>query len=407
MTRNTFAGRALRPAVAGVAVVLLAGLLPACSSSGTKTGKQTGGTVASSTATSGGSAAPSSGAPKKVDFSGKKFAFALATEANPLIVQQGKLFKEEAEKLGAQVTLYDNKGTAADMLSNARLMVAAKPDVLVEYPSVADATSRVSQIFKQSGIPCIAVNVPVTGCPLFNFDQPYLAGLGAEAMAQQMAKRGWDGSNTTVVIGQAAQYGPSVNIAVTAFYDKLSGMVPKMTHVPSSKISTSTTTINGNQGLQVDLEFTADVAFPAMTRALQSIPSSRNIVVYTTADDVTVAVRRAIANAGRTDKSMVSGFGGDADAINALREGKDWVTEQTGFFANWGEFVLAMVGALQQGGTLPELTEPPMIVLTKDNVDTFFKPGTTDLMMMPKLPAPSEYLYKTGVLQEYGNVSGP
>lgn len=388
MTHSRSAGVRRRAAAVSVALLAAATVLTAC---GSDNKPAAAGSPASSSA---------------VDFHGKSFAFAMATAANPLIVQQANTFKDQAEKLGAKVTIYDNKGTAEDMLSNANLMVAAKPDVLVEYPSAADATSRVSQIFKQSGIPCISINVPVQGCPLFNFDQPYLAGLGADAMAKQMASRGWTGANTTVVIGQAAKYGPAVNIAVTSFYDKLSSMVPGMTHVPASAITPSTTTISGNQGLQVDLDFTADIAFPAMTRALSSIPAGRHIVLYTTADDVTVAARRAIANAGRTNDAIVSGFGGDADAVNALRAGNGWVTEQTGFYGNWGEFVLAMVGAIQQGVTLPELTEPPMIVLTKDNVDTYFKAGTTDLIKMPELPQPSQYLIKTGVLQKYGNVAG-
>lgn len=378
----------VRAAIAGTAAVLIAAPLAACSSSGSAAG---GGATKSKASAS---------------LAGKKFAFALADAANPLIVQQGNLFKQEAEKLGASVTIYDNQGTAQAMLRNASLMATSRPDVIVEYPSVADATSRVSQTFRQAGIPCIAVNVPVPGCPLFNFNQPYLAGLGAEAMAKQMAQRGWTGANTTVVIGQAAKYGPSVNIAVTSFYDKLSAIVPGMTHVSAADITPSTTTISGQQGLQVDLEFTADVAYPAMTRALQSIPRNRHIVVYTTADDVTVATRRAIQNAGRGNDAMVSGFGGDADAINALRQGGNWVTEQTGFFANWGEFVLAMVAAQQKGVTLPDLTEPPMIVLTKDNVDKYFKAGTTNLILMPELPAPSKYLISTSVLQKYGNVAG-
>jgi len=352
------------------------------------------------------SAAHARAATGPTDLSGMKFAFALATAANPLIVSQGNLFKQGAAKLGAKATIYDNKGTAQDMLTNANLMVAAKPDVIVIYPSAADATSRVSQIFKRAGIPCISVNVPVEGCPLLNFDQPQLAGLAAKAMARQMAKRGWNGNNTTVVIGQAAKYGPSVNVAVTSFYDQLSKLVPGMKHVPASAIKTTTTTINGDQGLQVDLDFTPDIAFPAMTRALQSIPDDRNIVIYTTADDVTVAALRAVKNAGRLDNTIVSGFGGSPTSIKALRQGKNWVTEQTGFFANWGEFALAMAAAVKQGKKLPALTVPPMVVLTKDNVNTYFKPGTTKLVLMPPLPKRSQYLVKTGVLQKFGNVAG-
>jgi ribose transport system substrate-binding protein len=374
----------------GVGLALVAAVLVAAAA----------GTAA--TSTSGTAAAK----PRVADLSGMKFAFAIATAANPLIVSQGKLFEQGAKKLGAEVAIYDNKGTAQDMLTNAQLMVASKPDVIVIYPSAADATSRVSQIFKRAGIPCISVNVPVEGCPLLNFDQPYLAGLAAKAMAAQMKKRGWTGDNTTVVIGQAAKYGPAVNVAVTSFYDKLSKLVPGMKHVPASNIKTTTTTISGDQGLQVDLDFTADIAFPAMTRALQSIPKDRHIVLYTTADDVTVAALRALKNAGRLDDTIVSGFGGSPVSIKALRSGNNWVTEQTGFFANWGQFALAMAAAVKQGAKLPALTMPPMTVLTKENVNKYFKPGTTKLILMPPLPKPSQYLVKTGVLQKFGNVAG-
>lgn len=342
----------------------------------------------------------------QADLTGMKFAFALATAANPLIVSQGKLFEQGAKKLGATATIYDNKGTAEDMLANAQLMVADKPDVIVIYPSAFDATARVSQMFKQAGIPCISINVPVEGCPLLNFDQVALSKLAAKAMAAQMKKRGWTGKNTTVVIGQAAKYGPSVNVAVTSFYDNLSKLVPGMKHVSYKSITPKTTTINGNEGLQVDLDFVPDIAFPAMTRALQSIPKDRHIVLYTTADDVTVAAQRAINNAGRTNDTIVSGFGGSPVSIKALRQGKGWVTEQTGFFANWGQFALAMAAAVKQGKKLPALTVPPMTVLTKQNVNKYFKPGSTNLVLMPALPKRSNYLVKTGVLQAFGNVAG-
>ncbi len=338
------------------------------------------------------------------DLTGLTLAFAIPTSAGEVYVNQAEMFKTQAEALGATVEIYDNNGDAVTMMSNADLMIASQPDVIVEYAPVADATDRVGDKFAEAGIPCIALNVPVKGCNFFNFDQPYLAGLGAEAMAEQMAARGWDGSNTTVVIGQASELGETVNIAVTSFYAKLSELVPGMTKVAAADIKPTTTVIN-EQGIQADLGLTPDTGYDGMLTVLQTIPADRNIIVYPVSDDTTVGVIRALESAGRADAAMVSGYGGNPGALDALREGPIWVTEQMGFFAYWGQFALAMVAAVEQGMDIPELTSPPMIVLTQANVDDFFT-ADNELIVMPPLPASSTYLIDTGILQHFDNVEG-
>jgi len=345
-------------------------------------------------------------APGTVSLQGKTFDFAISDGSAPVYVQQEEIFKKQAQKLGATVNVYDNHGTAEAMMSNASVMVASKPDVIVEYPSVANATSRVGAIFTRANIPCIAINVPVPGCPLFNFDQRYLANLGAQAMAAQMKQRGWTGKDTTVVVGQALALGPSVSIAGTSYYEALSGLVPGMTPVKASTITDGTTTINGDQGVQADVGVTLNGAYSKIAELLQTIPKSNHLVVYTVSDDPTLGARRAVQNAGRSGNAIFTGYGGDTDALAALRANNGWVTEQMGFFLYWGEFVLAMAAADSQGVRPPALTAPPMVVLTKQNVDSFFTAGTDNLIKMPALPSESAYLYKTGVLQKYGNVAG-
>jgi ribose transport system substrate-binding protein len=372
-----------------VAVIAVAGLVTAGCSGGTTTD-----TSATDSALANG------------DLTGLTFAFAIPTSAAEVYVNQADTFVQQAEELGATVEVYDNAGDATTMLSNADLMVASDPDVIIEFPSVADATTRVGQKFTDAGIPCIAVNVPVEGCPLFNFDQPYLSGLGATAMAEQMADRGWDASNTTVVIGQASELGASVNIAATAFYAALSELVPGMTPVSSDDIQPTTTVITEGEGLQGDLGLTIDSGYDATLTALQTIPKDRNVVIYTVSDDTTVGVLRALDNQGRTETAMVSGYGGSTDALTNIREGDVWVTEQMGFFAYWGEFLLSMAAATAAGADIPELTSPPMVILEKDNVDTFFEAGTDTLIEMPELPESSTYLYDTGILQKFGNIAG-
>ena len=341
------------------------------------------------------------------DLEGVTFAYALPSAAAQVYVQQQEEFVRLAESLGATVQVYDNNGDAATMLSNAQLMVAAKPDFIVEFPSSADATDRVGETFASAGIPCIALNIPVDGCSYLNYDQPALAKLAAETMAGFMGERGWDATNTTVVIGQASTLGDSVNVAVRSFYSSLSELVPGMTRTPTESITASTTAIPGTDDLQSDMGLTVESGFAAMNVALQTIPAGNNIIVYPVSDDTTQGIVRALEGAGRSDQAMVSGYGGDTAALEALRAGdKTWVMDQVGFFTNWGEFVLAMAVAMSNEAEMPAMTVPPQVVITSDNVDTYYEPGSAKVMMMPALPQESEYLLETGVLQEFGNVEG-
>lgn len=345
----------------------------------------------------------SSAAPTKAEV--KTIAFAVHNQGSGQFVELAKRFVDYGKQVGIDVKIYNNNGDAATAISNAQLMVQAKPDVIVEFPPVADATARITSVFKGSGIPCIAVNIPVEGCPFFNQSQETFAKLQAELFAKLMKEKGWDGTNTTVVIGQGATFGETVNIAVTKFYEEISKLVPGMTVVTADKITPQTTTISP-QGIQIDTSVDASKAFTAMNEALQTIPKGRHIVAYAISDDDIVGINRALTTAGRQGDAMMSGFGCDAHAVEGLRNNPAWVGESCGFFTYWGEFLLAMSVAVKNGAQTPPTTFSPMVVLTKDNVDQYFAAGETTPKKMAALPDVSAYLADTGVLQKIGNVEG-
>ena len=349
------------------------------------------------------SSAPSASAPASTPI--KKVAFAVHNQAAGQFVEFAQRFVDYGKQVGIQVDIYNNDANSATAISNAQLMVQSKPDVIVDFPPVADATGRLTEIFKASGIPCIAVNIPIEGCPFFNQSQEVFAKLNAENFAKLMKEKGWDGTNTTVVIEQGSKLGPTVNIAVTKFYEEISKIVPGMTQVTADKITTQTTTISP-QGLQIDTGVSASDSYTKFSQALQTIPKDRNIVVYTISDDNILGTYRALENAGRQDKAMMAGFGCDANAIKGLRDNPAWVGESCGFFTRWGAFLLAMSQAVKDGATTPDTTFSSMVVLNKDNVDEYFKPGSTDPEFMPELPPESKYLEPTGILQKLGIIKG-
>jgi ribose transport system substrate-binding protein len=335
-----------------------------------------------------------------------KVALGLATEEGAVYVQMKDDLVAKAKELGVEFRVFNNNGSAEGMLRAADEMVAYKPDVILEEAPVADAGDRVGQMFEDAGIPCIAVNVAVNKCHLFNFDQPYLSALVAKDLAGKMKARKWTAADTTVIIGQNSNYGDSVNVAVWSFYEAISSLLDGMTEMPASKIDNGTTTIVEGQGVQVDLKTTLDEGFDAMTRLLPTIPEDRHVLVYTLSDESAQGVIRALNNAGRADDAMVVGYGESDIAIKAIQAGDGpWTAEAAGFFTSWGQFLLAQAQAIVDGADIPELTAPPMVSITQENVNDYFD-ANGKVKQFPPLPKDSEYLAKTGVLQKFGNVQG-
>ncbi|TAN34276.1 hypothetical protein EPN29_03955 [bacterium] len=335
----------------------------------------------------------------------KTIAFAVNTQSAGQFVTLADNFVNFGKQIGIKVDVYNNNGSGPTAISNAQLMVAAKPDVIVDFPPVADATARVGDIFKASGIPCVAMNIPIPNCAFFNQSQERFAQLETDNFAKLMKQRGWDGTNTTVVIEQASEFGPTVNIAVTKFYEDMSKTIPGFQPTLASAITPQTTTISAT-GVQVDAGVTVDRSFTTFSQALQTIPAGRHIVIYAVSDDDIVGSYRALVNAHREGDAMMAGFGGDEHAIEGLRSNPAWVGDSDGFFTYWGEFLVAMAVGMKQGLTPPALTLSPMVVLTKDNVNNYFDAGSSTPKQMPPLPPESQWLIKTGVLQKFKNVSG-
>lgn len=357
----------------------------------------------SSTATSGGRSTTADATPPR-------YAFANANESGALFVLLHRGVASAARTVGAEVTFYDNKFDGPTALNNARLIAQDKPDLAFEFNAVAGVGTSVGTLFSRAEIPCIAVNVPNEGCAWFNLDNAALGSDMAAAIAPLADEKGWTGEETTVLLVQAAMAGEDVNGGIRTFYGGLQDALPGMDRTDPAKLGATTTTI-GDTGLQVDGKGTLDDSYTAVATALQSVPKDRNLIVFAINDDSALGAWRAIERAGRAETTMLASVGGGAEAIDQLRENPSWVAEGDVFFYYWGEYLMAMAQAVRDGATPPERTTSPQVVLTKDNVEEYYKPGETLAHTLPPL-APVEggkgnaYLEQTGVLQKFGNVSG-
>jgi ribose transport system substrate-binding protein len=337
-----------------------------------------------------------------------KISFANFTEAAPLFRVIHTNLDDVLAKgdSGLELKWYDNAGDPAKMTENTQLMTQDQPDAIVMYP-VSAATQGISQLLSESKIPCVSVNLDTEACDFLNIDNRALGEQTADIIGKIAAERGWNASNTTVLIGQNAASGEQVNDCVRYFYSTVAPLLG-LEEVDPKTITPTTTRIGAN-AVQFDGASALQPSFEAVTNLLPSIPADHNIILYTVNNDSTNGALRALEDAGRggDDTLLIGGLGGDETGITALRNDPRWVAEGDIFVSWWGAYAAAMAKAVAEGAKPPaDVTPLPQIVLDKKSVDEYHAPGSVEVAKLPPLVADNEFLDESGVLQYVRKVAG-
>lgn len=372
----------IRKALAVVVGVASAVTLSACSSSSSSPG---GSSTPPSTSASGGSSAPAQTSAPKI----KSIAWGDAVNADPQYKAMGDQFVKAAEALGIKVYRFDNNANATTSVTNARLMVQKKPDAIIDYSGIASANAAIGAIFTRSKIPCVGINVPIPGCSKFGFSQQDIGTDVGTAAGKALVDKGWKGSDTNLIDAWSPKYGEEVNQSQTFLYSALAKAFPEWKQVSGTSISLTTTKV-GDNAVFVDGSGDLQTTNTVVKQALQSIPSSHNVVVSVFNHNSALGAQQALVAAKRKNFVIISS-GPNADEIKLIQTDPHWLMSGDFFFNSWPKYTLAMAYALKAGVTLPDLTESPIQATTKDNVSTFYGADGV-LKQAPPLPAADAYL---------------
>lgn len=310
-----------------------------------------------------------------------------------------------AEEAGIRIKLYNNDFDGETALRNAQLMVQDKPDLIIMYNAVEGVSASIGKLFNDAGIPCIAVNVPIPGCPWFNLSNKEIGYETGKVVAEEAKARGWTGENTTVILVQNASAGEEVNHSVMYFYQAVAESMEGMDLINAEEITRDKTTM-GNNLVQVDGQSALEPSYLAVKNVLPTIPQDRKILVMTPNDDSAMGAWRAIEEANRADDALIAGLGGGEEGLKQLRENPNWVAEGDIFFPFWGQYLLAMAIEMLNGDTPPERTAAPQVVLTKETVDQYYPDGATVPSILPPLGPENEYLKDSQLLKSLDNIEG-
>lgn len=309
-----------------------------------------------------------------------------------------------APTAGVTVRRYDNKLDGATAIANADLMIQDHPDVIVDWNAVANVGAALGKKFSDAHIPCLAANQPIPGCAQFNLSNQKMGVDAANVVVPAAKAKGWTSSDTTIMMVVASPNGVEVNNGPRYFYITAASLMPGYPVLTPDQINPQTTVIGNKQGVQFECLSTIEGAYNNAKNVIPTIPASNHIMLYGSDSDCAEGPLRALTEAGRQNQVLTCGLGPTPDGLTNTRSNPAWLCEGSAFLDDWAEFLIAEAVAIHKGIKVPALSPCPQLMLTKQNVDTYYT-ADNKIKLLP-FPPEDQYLVQTGILQKFHNVQG-
>jgi ribose transport system substrate-binding protein len=297
------------------ALLLCAAALAGCSKSDNASSGSSSGASSSDAASAPASAAASAPAPAATAAGGKpKIGFSIATLNNAFFVGLKAGVEREAKDQNFDLVQTNANGDAQQQVNDAINLLSQGVTALVLNPIDSKAIIPAVEKANSMNIPVFTLDRGSDGGKVTSFvasDNVALGQTAAKWIAEQLKKRyGSEKGNVVDLIGL---------VGTTAATDREKGFSDEIAKYPNIKV------VARQEGA-----FDQEKSLNAMTSILQKYPQID--AVFGANDDNTVGAEKAIDNSGRykplgdKDHIMVIGADGTAQALSAIRAGKQDAT---------------------------------------------------------------------------------
>ncbi len=155
-----------------------------------------------------------------------RIGFANLTEKQEFAVAVRQSLERAVEERGAiELLLTDNDADPETALANARHLLDARVDLVVEYQQDECTNNMLMDLFRSAQVPVIAVDIPVPGATFFGVDN-YRAGRIAGDAAVRWIHQNWRGQVDKVVCLEQPESGPVPAARIQGQVDSLRAAIP-------------------------------------------------------------------------------------------------------------------------------------------------------------------------------------
>jgi ribose transport system substrate-binding protein len=286
-----------------------------------------------------------------------RIGFANLTEQQDFSVAVRQSIERAAAQLGnIELILTDNETDPAAAMENARRMLDAKVDLVVEYQQDEHTNYVLMDLFRTAGVRVIAIDIPMPGAVYFGADN-YRAGRIAGEAAVNWIREHWNGKLDKVVCLEQSESGSIPAARIHGALVTLRSMFP----------------LQESDILHYDTRGGLDESRSAATQALRNIPWGRKVLFIGINANSTIGALEAAEVLGRQGCTAVVSQNVSKRVRSELRRKVPMLIGGVDYFPHiYGEHVLKMALNMLNGQSVPPAAYTEHLLITADNVDRIY-----------------------------------
>lgn len=292
-----------------------------------------------------------------------RIGFANLTEEQDFAVSVRQSLERSAARLGnIELILTDNEGSPATAIENARRLIAAGADLVVEYQQDEHTNYVLMDMFRTAGVPVIAVDIPLPGAVYFGADN-YRAGRIAGEAATQWIGQHWRGELDRIVCLEQPE----------------SGSIPAARIQGALSILQSNFAIKEENILHFETRGALEESRAAATQALRNIPWGRNVLFIGINAHSTIGALEAAEVLSRQSCTAVVSQNVSTRIRRELRRSNPMLIGGVDYFPHtYGERVLQIALSMLTGASVPPAGYTDHMLITADNVNQMYPDDAKD-----------------------------
>jgi len=303
-----------------------------------------------------------------------RIGFSNLTEDQDFSIKVRESIEKAAQSLGViDLVLTDNAAEPSIALENARRMVDANLDLMIEYQQDERTNYILMDMFRSARLPVIAVDIPMPGAVYFGADN-YRAGRIAGEAAASWIREHWAGKLDKIVYLEQTESGSIPAARIQGTLDTLRAIIP----------------IKDSDILHCDTHGGLEESRMAALNALRNIPWGKHVLFIGINANSAIGTLEAAETLGRQSCTAVVSQNASRRIRSELRRGNPMLIGAVDYFPEaYGDRILQMAMHLLAGRSVPPATYTDHALITAANVQRFYPNDpkeVTELFAMPAAP---------------------